>query len=140
VTESKSLGNRSGLPALWTARIVGTLAVLFLAFDALGKFLKPPQVVDAFARLGLQISLAPAIATLLLTLVVLYVIPSTRILAAVLLTGYLGGAIAVNLRAGDPAFETLFPAIVGVFIWIPPYVLDERLRSVVPFVTKSQVR
>jgi hypothetical protein len=57
-----------------------------------------------------------------------------------LLTGYLGGAIAVNWRAGDPAFETLFPAIIGLLVWIPPYLLDARVRSLIPVVTESQVR
>jgi hypothetical protein len=139
MTESEQSPNRSVRPALWTARIIGALTVLFLVFDAIGKFLKPQPVADAFARLGLPIALAPAIGTLLLLLVVLYVIPRTRITAAILLTGYLGGAIAVNLRAGDPVFETLFPALVGILVWMPLYLLDERLRSIVPLVTKSQV-
>ena len=137
--QSNVNGHHPAAQALWTARVIAALTVLFLAFDAVGKFLKPQPVADAFARLGLPISLAPAIGTLLLTLVVLYVVPKTRVLAAVLLTGYLGGAIAVNLRAGDPAFETLFPAIVGLLVWIPPYLLDERVRALVPVVTKSQV-
>ena len=137
--ESNPRANHPTLPALWTARVVGTLTVLFLVFDAVGKFLKPEPVADAFARLGLPLALAPAIASLLLILVVLYGIPRTRILGAILLTGYLGGAIAVNLRAGDPAFETLFPGIIGMLVWLPPYLLDERLRSVVPFVTESRV-
>ncbi|HEV3089300.1 MAG TPA: DoxX family protein [Candidatus Elarobacter sp.] len=132
--------NRPAARALWTARAVGLLTVLFLAFDAVGKFLKPQAVADAFVRLGLPLSLAPAIGSLLLVLVVLYVIPKTRVLAAVLLTGYLGGAIAVNWRAGDPAFETLFPAIIGLLVWIPPYLLDARVRSLIPVVTESQVR
>jgi hypothetical protein len=131
--------HRPAASALWTARGIGLFTVLFLAFDAFGKFLKPQPVVDAFTRLGLPVSLAPAIGTLLLALVVLYVTPKTRVLAAVLLTGYLGGAIAVNLRAGDPAFETLFPVIVGLLVWIPPYLLDGRVRSLVPVVTEPQV-
>jgi hypothetical protein len=137
VTESKP-SPRSAAPRRWTAGIVGTLTVLFLVFDAVGKFVRPQPVVDAFARLGLSIALAPAIGTLLLILALLYVLPQTRILAAILLTGYLGGAIAVNLRAADPAFETLFPAIVGALVWLPPYLLDARLRSMIPFVRKSQ--
>src|SRR5579884_3842023 len=94
--------------ALWTARIIGALSVLFLAFDAVGKFARPQAVVDAFSRLGMSVDVAPLIGTILLALVVLYVIPRTRRLSAILLTGYLGGAVAVQLRAGSSLFETLF--------------------------------
>ncbi len=125
--------------AVWTARIIGTLMVLFLAFDAAGKFFKPQPVVDAFARLGMPIAVAPLIGALLLVFVVLYAVARTRVLGATLLTGYLGGAIAVNLRAADPAFETIFPGIIGVLVWLPPYLLDARLRSVLPIVTKPPV-
>lgn len=116
-------------PTVWTARVLGAVTVLFLLFDAVGKFMKPQPVVDAFARIGVPLALAPEIGTILLALVVLYVIPQTRALGAVLLTGYLGGAVAINLRAGDSAFETLFPVIIGVIAWAPLYLLDERVRA-----------
>lgn len=117
---------------LWTARVIGALAVLFLLFDVFGKLTRPAQVVDAFVREGIPISLAPVIGILLLALIVLYLIPRTSIFGAILMTGYLGGATAVNLRAGDPPFEVIFPIIMGVWIWAPLYLCNERVRAIMP--------
>ncbi len=119
--------------ALWVARSIATLAVLFMLFDVFGKFAKPAPVVDAFARQGMPIGLAPVIGTILLVLAVLYIIPRTRTFAAILLTGYLGGACASNLRAGFSLFETLFPVFFGVLVWAPLYLTDERVRALIPF-------
>ena len=119
--------------ALWIARSVATLTILFMLFDAFGKFAKPAPVVDAFARQGMPIALAPVIGTILLVLVVLYIIPKTSTLAAILLTGYLGGATATNLRAGDSLFEILFPVFFGILVWAPRYLTDERIRALIPF-------
>lgn len=118
--------------AVWTARVLGALTVLFLLFDAFGKFARPQMVVDAFAMLGMPIGDAPLIGSLLTVIVVLYVIPVTRVLGVMLLTGYLGGAVAVQLRVGTPPFETLFPVIMGVLAWIPVYLTDERVRALLP--------
>jgi hypothetical protein len=103
-----------------------------MLFDAAGKIFIAPGVADAFHRQGMPLSLAPVIAALLLVLTALYVIPRTSIFGAVLLTGYFGGACACNLRAGFSAFETLFPVIFGVIVWIPIYLLNERVRSLIP--------
>ncbi|HEY1975181.1 MAG TPA: DoxX family protein [Candidatus Baltobacteraceae bacterium] len=119
-------------PTLWTARGLYALATLFMLFDAAGKIFIAPGVADAFHRQGMPLSLAPVIAALLLVLTALYVIPRTSIFGAVLLTGYFGGACACNLRAGFSAFETLFPVIFGVIVWIPIYLLNERVRSLIP--------
>ncbi len=97
--------------ALWIARPIAMLVILFMLFDAAGKFFKPAPVVEAFARLGFPIELAPLVGSILLALTVLYIIPKTNTFAAILLTGYLGGAVAINLRAGDPLFETIFPVL-----------------------------
>ena len=63
---------------------------------------------------------------------VIYLIPRTSTFGAVLLTGYLGGAVATNLRAGDPAFEVVFPILFGVLLWAPPFLRDERVRALIP--------
>jgi len=120
---------------LWTARAIEGLVVLFMLFDVVGKYLKPEPVVSAFARQGMPIALAPVIATLLLMLTVLYVLPRTSVLGAVLLTGYFGGACAANLRAGFSPFETLFPVMFGMLMWVPLYMLEPRLRTLLPFTT-----
>lgn len=117
---------------LWTGRILSILAILFLLFDAYGKFAKPPQVTEAFVRLGLPISTSISIGVLLLVSTVIYAIPRTSVLGAVLLTGFLGGAVAIQMRAGSPTFETVFPVIFGVVIWAGVYLRDCGLRRVFP--------
>jgi uncharacterized membrane protein len=72
------------------------------------------------------------IGVLLLALTILYVVPRTSVFGAVLLTGYFGGACATNMRAGFGAFETLFPVIFGILVWAPVYLLDERVRALIP--------
>jgi DoxX-like protein len=118
---------------LWTGRILSGLAVLFLVFDAVIKFTKIAPVVDAFAQLGYPIGLAPTIGSIALICVVLYLIPRTSVLGAVLLTGYLGGAIASQLRIGSPLFShVLFPIYVAALIWGGLYLRDEQLSALVP--------
>lgn len=119
-------------PVLWIARVLGAVAVLFFLFDGISHLLRPGPVVDAFTRLAFPIGLAPLLGVLQIVLLVVYLIPRTRVLGTVLITGYLGGAIAVNMRAGDPAFETLFPIILGVLFWAPLYLTDPDVRSVFP--------
>ncbi len=117
---------------IWTARGVQTLVVLFALFDVFGKYAVPAPVADAFARQGMPVAFAPLIGTLLLIITVLYAIPRTSVLGVILLTGYLGGACATNLRAQFPAFEILFPVIFGIVAWLPVYLLDERVRGLIP--------
>ena len=93
----------------------------------------PAQVVQAFARLGLPLSTAINIGVLLTVSTLIYAIPRTAVLGAVLLTGYLGGAVAIHIRAGSSAFETIFPALVGVLVWAGIYLRDCPLRVVFPF-------
>ena len=118
---------------LWTGRILSGFAVLFLVFDAVVKFTKIAPVVDSFAQLGYPIGLAPTIGSLALICVVLYVIPRTSVLGAILLTGYLGGAIASQLRIGSPLFShVLFPVYVAALIWGGLYLRDEQLSALIP--------
>lgn len=117
---------------VWIARVLYGLATLFMLFDSGAKYFMAPGVADAFHRQGMPLSLAPAIATLLLVLVAAYVIPRTSVLGAVLLTGYFGGACACNLRAGFSPFETIFPVIFGAIVWTPIYLLNARVRALLP--------
>ena len=119
---------------LWTGRILSTLAILFLTFDAVIKFFHLPMVEEASAKLGYQSSTIFHIGILLLVCVVLYAIPQTSVLGAILLTGYLGGAVATHTRVGDPLFShILFPTYVGTLVWLGLYLRDTRLRALVPF-------
>ncbi|HTM16127.1 MAG TPA: DoxX family protein [Terracidiphilus sp.] len=116
----------------WTGRVLTALTILFMLFDAYGKFAKPVQVTDAFARLGLPLSMSASIGTLLLVSTIIYAIPRTAVLGAVLLTGFLGGAVAVQMRAGSPAFEQVFPVIFGILMWGGVYLRDCAVRRVFP--------
>ena len=118
---------------LWAGRILSGLVVLFLIPDGIFKFIKPAPVVDAFAHVGWPMSASVTIGILLLTCTVLYVIPRTSVLGAILLTAYLGGAVATHLRVGDPLFShTLFPTYLGIMLWLGLYLREERLRALIP--------
>ncbi len=112
---------------LWTGRILSTLVVLFLLFDAVGKFVKPVQVIDACARLGWPSTMVTLLGAILIVCTMLYAIPSTCILGATLLTGYFGGAVAIQLRSGSPLFETMFPIIFGMLAWTGLWLRDTRV-------------
>ena len=117
---------------LWTGRILTGLTVLFMLFDAVGKLVMPTQVVEAFVRLGCPISLSRTIGVVLLAATVLYAIPRTAVFGALLLTGFLGGAVAIQMRAGSPLFETIFPILFGVLAWAGIYLREARLRALLP--------
>ena len=119
-------------PTLWIARGLYVVATLFMLFDSSAKFFIAPGVADAFHRQGMPLSMAPVIATILLVLTALYVIPRTSVFGAVLLTGYFGGACACSLRAGFGPFETLFPVIFATIVWAPIYLLNQRIRVLIP--------
>jgi len=118
--------------ALWTGRVLTALTILFLLFDAFGKFAKPVPVTDAFTRLGIPISESTAIGTVLLVCTILYAIPRTAVLGVVLITGFLGGAVAINMRAGSPTFETIFPVIFGIIAWAGLYLRYPELHRLLP--------
>jgi hypothetical protein len=123
---------------LWTGRIMSGLVIAFLAVDVVIKFVKPAPapVVETCAHLGLPLSLAPVLGMILLVSAALYVIPNTSVLGAILLTGYLGGAVATHLRVGDPLFShVLFPTYLGVLLWGGLYLREPRLRALIPLRT-----
>ncbi len=118
---------------LWAGRILSGLVVLFLIPDAIIKFIKPAPVIDAFARLGWPMSTSVTLGILLLLCTALYAIPRTSVLGAVLLTAYLGGAVATHLRVGDPLFShVLFPTYLGIMLWLGLYLREGRLRALIP--------
>ena len=118
----------------WASYVFSALTILFMVLDAFGKFAKPVQVVDAFTRLGIPIALSTSIGLLLVACTVLYAIPRTAVLGAVLMTGYLGGAVAIHMRAGSTSFETVFPVIFGVLAWAGVYLRICGLRRVFPVI------
>ncbi|HLK49663.1 MAG TPA: DoxX family protein [Bryobacteraceae bacterium] len=115
-----------------SGRILSGVMVAFLLLDGIMHITNIAPVVDASTRLGLPVSLAPALGVLELACVALYVLPRTSVLGAILLTGYLGGAVAIHLRAGSPLFgEALFPVYVGILLWGGLYLREPRLRALI---------
>jgi DoxX-like family len=117
---------------LWTGRSISALVVLFLLFDGVTKVMKDPRIIAASLPLGFSADMIAAIGAILLACVVLYVIPRTANFGALLLTGYLGGAVVTNMRAGMPVLMCLFPVIFGVLVWAGLYVRNPRLRVLLP--------
>jgi hypothetical protein len=115
--------------ALWAGRILTGIAVLFLAFDAAVKLVGAKEAVDGTVLLGWQPHHLPIIGTIAVVLLVLYVIPRTAPLGAILWTGYLGGAVATQLRVDNPLFShVLFPIYVAAILWGGLYLRDDRVR------------
>ena len=118
--------------AVRVGRGISWFFAAFLTFDAVIHILNIAPVVDGSRRLGFDVDVMPWIGVLELALVVLYVVPRTAVLGAVLLTGYLGGAFCAQLRIDAPLFSTLlFPVYVGVALWVGLWLRDERVRNLV---------
>lgn len=115
---------------LWTGRVLSALPVLLMLFSAALKLAKPAPVVQGFARVGYPESLMLSLGILEILCCVVYMIPRTSILGAILMTGYLGGATATNVRIGDPSFP--LPVLLGVFVWGGLYLRDVRMRALLP--------
>jgi len=121
-------------PARWLGRAVGTLAVVFLIIDSIGKLLEVRPVVEGTARLGYRPESVFGLGITLALCVLLYVVPRTSLLGAVLLTGYLGGAIATHVRVGSPLFtHVLFPVYLSAFLWASLLLRDPRLWAFTPW-------
>ena len=121
-------------PALWTGRVLSSALITFLVFDAVIKLVPLQVVIDTTAALGFPSELARTLGVMTLVCTALYAWPRTAILGAILLTGYLGGAIAIHLRIGNPLLShTLFGVYLGLMAWGGLYLRDERLRALIPF-------
>jgi len=115
---------------LWAGRILSALPALLLLFSGVMKLLKPAPVLQGFAHFGYPESHILGIGILEIACTIIYLIPRTSILGAILMTGYLGGATATNVRVGDPSFYAT--VILGVLVWGGLYLREDRLRSLVP--------
>jgi hypothetical protein len=118
---------------LWAGRIFTTLVALMLLGSAVGKLLNPEAVLKSFAHFGYPEGLIVGIGILEIACTIVYLIPRTSILGAILVTGYLGGATATNVRVGDPAFAA--PIVFGILVWAGLYLRDDRLRAFIPLRT-----
>ena len=120
--------------ATWAGRAMSAVPVLFLLLDGVMKLVKPAPVVEATVALGYPEGVIVGLGVVVLVGTVLYALPRTAVLGAILLTGYLGGAVATHVRVGGPLFtHVLFPVYLGALVWGGLYLRDRRLRALVPF-------
>ena len=112
-----------------TGWALGVLPSLLLLFSAVMKLMRPPEVVKGFADLGWPDRLAVPIGVVELVCTIVYLIPQTAVLGAILLTGYLGGAMATHVRLGQPFFMQF---LIGVVLWLGLYLRERRLRALLP--------
>lgn len=125
-------------PALWTARALGALGVLFLIFDGVIKLIRHPEVAKSAVELGLPVELMFTVGIIEAVLLVLYLVPRTAVLGALLWTGFLGGATLAQVRIGAPlATHVLFPTYIAALLWIPLYLREPRLRTLLPLRARS---
>jgi hypothetical protein len=116
---------------LWAGRIISALPALFLLMDGVMKLFKPAFVVEGTVRLGYSENVIVPLGIVLVASTVLYLIPRTSVLGAILLTGYLGGAVDAHVREGEGPFPVLFPVVFGVLLWLGLYLRDDRLRALI---------
>lgn len=118
---------------LWAGRILSGLGVLFLALDGTFKLFAPPEAVQSTEALGWPGHLLFGIGVTQLVLLVLYLIPRTSVLGALLWVGYLGGAVATHVRVGNPLFShVLFPTYIAALLWVGLWLREPRLRALLP--------
>jgi hypothetical protein len=125
---------RSSTAKLWTARVLSSLLILFLVVDGGGKVMRLAPYVEGTAKVGFPPGSLVPLGLVLLVSTLLYAIPRTAVLGALLLTGYFGGAIATHVRMDQPF---VFPLVFGVITWACLYLRDERVRALLPLVRRS---
>lgn len=119
--------------SIWAGRILSALPVLMLLSSSIMKLMNHPIAVDGFAKFGFPEGIAPKLGILELACTVIYVIPQTSVLGAILLTGYLGGAVVTHVRVGDPFSNIITPVFLGALVWGGLFLRDKRLRALIPF-------
>ena len=121
---------------LWVGRVISALMIVLMLIDAGIKTLKLPAAVEGTVRLGYPASTVLPIGVIALVCVLLYGIPRTSILGAILLTGYFGGATATQVRVQDAWY--IFPPVLDVLIWVGLYLRDDRLRTLIPLHSRKE--
>lgn len=121
--------------ALWTGRVMSALPVLLVLSGSIMKLMKLPAVIEGFAKAGAPERLILPVGIIELTCVVVYLIPRTAVLGAILMTGLLGGATITTLRIGDPTYP--MPVILGMLAWGGLFMRDPRVRELIPIRKKT---
>ncbi len=116
---------------VWTGRVMAGIAILFMLMDSIFKFVPNQDVIDGTTSLGFQAHHLPILGTLGLLSTILYIIPRTEVLGAILLTAYWGGAVATHVRLDNPLFtHVLFSVYLGILAWGALFLKNEKLRDV----------
>ncbi|MBX3288508.1 MAG: DoxX family protein [Acidobacteria bacterium] len=132
MTENENTNNGTRRP--WAGYIVTGLVAAFLLMDSVVKFIQPAGIEENVLPLGYTMEQMIPVGIILLVGLAIYLIPQTSVLGAILLTGYLGGAVATHFRVGSPLFtHMLFPVYIGILVWLGLFLREPRLRSIVPF-------
>jgi hypothetical protein len=118
--------------SLWAGRVATALPALFLLLDGVAKLFKPAAVIEATTQLGYAENVIVPIGIVLVVCTLLYLIPKTSVVGAILVTGFLGGAVATHVRAGTGVFPIVFPVILGSLLWLGLYLRNPSLRLLVP--------
>lgn len=129
--ESKAVARPKAL--FWIGWIVSALPALFLLFGAIMNLVKPDFAAEGLTKYGYSESVAVPLGAVLLISTLIYLYPRTAVLGAILLTGYLGGAVATHVRAGEGPSKVLFPVLFGIVLWLGLRMREERLQSVLPW-------
>ena len=114
---------------MWTGRVISILPCLLFLLSAFLKVKDGPEVLQGLAHLGIPVSMMVPLAILEISCVVIYLIPATSVLGAILLTGYVGGAICTHWRVGDPFYAQI---VLGILIWLGLYLRESRLKALIP--------
>ena len=115
---------------VWTGRVLSAIPVLMLLFGAMAKLIRSPQVVQGFAQFGVPDNLILVVGIIELACVIIYLIPRTAVLGAILMTALFGGATITNVRAGNPLY--FVPVALGILAWAGLFFRDERVRALIP--------
>ncbi len=119
---------------IWIGRIISWVVALLFIMSSVMKLLMPPQVIEGMGHLGLPVTLIVTIAILEMLCVVVYLIPQTAIIGAILFTGYVGGIIVTHLRVGEAVSK---PVMFGILVWLGLYLREPRLRALIPLIYKQ---
>jgi len=125
-TSSQTTEKTPSKTAVWIGRIISGICILFLLFDAIGKIVKESHSISGSIALGIPENTIQGIGAALLICTIVHLVPRTAILGAILLTGYLGGAIAIMVRAGQPVY---FALVFGILVWLGLYLRNAKIKS-----------
>jgi len=141
MTTTPYLADQTAPPSsaqVWTGRVLSGIAVLFLLMDATIHVMRIPAAVEGTIKVGYSAGVLLPLGVIELVFLIVYLIPRTSVLGAILWTGYLGGAVATHVRVGDPLFShILAPTYVAGFLWLGLWLRDPRLRALIPIRRQS---